>query len=55
MNNEITSFSGFLLSHYVHSSYILAHSLSFSSCGTMFLFLFAHKTWRHVERLIGVN
>ena len=39
MNNEIAPFLGFSLSHYVHIPYILAHSLSFLSCGTMFLFL----------------
>ena len=27
MNHEITYFSGFLLSHYVHMPYIRAHSL----------------------------
>ena len=40
MNNEITPFSGFLLSHYVHLTYILTHFLSFLSCGIIFsLFL----------------
>ena len=53
MNNEIAAFSGFSLSHYVHMTYILAHSLSFSSCGTIFLFLYAHLTWRRVECLIA--
>ena len=52
INNEIAPFSGFLLSHYVHIPYILANSLSFFSCRTMFMFLFVQVTWQYVERSI---
>ena len=38
MINEIASFSGILLSHYVHMTYILTHSLSFFSCGLCLCF-----------------
>ena len=53
INNEIVPFSGFLRSHYKHTSYILAHSLDFSPCGTIFLFLCAQVTWRCVEHPIA--
>ena len=38
VNNEISPFSGFLLSHYVDKTYIHVDSFDFSSCETMFLF-----------------
>ena len=42
MNNEIASFSGFLISHYIHMTYILVRFLSVLSCGIVFsLFLCA--------------
>ena len=52
MINEIVPFSRFLLSHYVHITYILAHWPDFLSCGTIFLFSYAQVMWRHVERPI---
>ena len=53
MNNEITHFLGFLLSHYVHMPDIHAHSLSFLSCVTMFLFLCVQVMWHCVEHPIA--
>ena len=50
LKNEITFFLGFSLSHYVHMPYILVHSLSFLSCGNMFLFEFVQMMWWDVER-----
>ena len=38
INNEIAPFSGFLLSHYEHTTYILAHLPNFLSCETIILF-----------------
>ena len=52
INYEIALFFRFLLSHYVHWSYIRTRSFDFSSCGTIFLFSRAQVMWRNVERLI---
>ena len=41
INNEITPFSGFLLSHYKHTTYILVHLPNFLSCETIFFFICA--------------
>ena len=49
INNEMAHFSRFLQSHYVHIPYIHACFSNFSSCGTIFLFLCAQVTRRHVE------
>ena len=52
LNNELVPFSGFLLSHYEYTTYILAHLPDFLSCGTIFLLSHAQATWHHVECLI---
>ena len=49
MINEITPFSGFSLSHYERTTYILMHLPNFLSYGTIFLFSYAQVMWRHVE------
>ena len=53
MNNEISPFSTFLLSHYEDIPYIGTHSFNFSSCGTVFMFLFVQLAWRRVEHPIA--
>ena len=52
MINEIAPFSGFSLSHYELTTYILVHLPNFLSYETIFLFSYAQVTWRHVERPI---
>ena len=52
-NNEIAPFLGFSLSHYVHKTYKLAHSCSFSSCGIMFIYFCAQVMWWQVKRLVA--
>ena len=41
MNNGISPFLEFFLSHYKHTTYIRMHSLEFWLCGTIFLFSYA--------------
>ena len=52
MNKEKGPCLRFLLTPYLRITYIFAHSLGFSSCGTMFLFYNTQVMWRHVERPI---
>ena len=54
MNNEISPFSGFALSHYVHTTYIFVQIVSFELCGIMFSLFCAHVIWQNVERAIHV-
>ena len=45
INNKIAPFLEFLLSHYIHMTYIRARLSDFLPCGTIFLFLCAQVTW----------